>query len=286
MGRWRADLWLVVVTVIWGSTFVIIKGALDLVGPHLLVATRFWIAALVLTALWVPRRRRISRSIAGHGLLAGALLWSSYVTQTIGLQSTGAGKVAFITGLNVVIVPLLAALLLRQRPGRATGLGVLLATGGLALLTLDSTLSIQSGDLWVVLSAATFALHIVIIAYLAPRYPALDFALIQLWTVALLGTFVALVVERPAAPPAGAWPALLYLGVVATAVVFLLQVSAQRYTTATHTALIFALEPLFAALFALLLLGERLPPRGWLGGALILTGTLVAELWPGRRPPR
>lgn len=283
MGRRQADLWLVMVTVVWGSTFVIIKDALDLVGPHMLVATRFWVATGVLTGFWALQRRRLTRKLVLHGMVAGTLLWSSYVTQTLGLQSTGAGKSAFISGLNVVIVPVLATLLLRQRPRGMTLVGVAMATVGLALLTLDATLTIRSGDLWILLSAATFALHIILIAYLAPRYAALDFALIQLWAVALVGTLFAVVVERPALPPTGAWPALLYLGVIATAIIFVVQVNAQRHTTATHTALIFALEPLFAALFALLLLGERLPPRGWLGGFLILAGTLVAEFRPAPR---
>ncbi|MGH2543960.1 MAG: DMT family transporter, partial [Ardenticatenaceae bacterium] len=170
--------------------------------------------------------------------------------------------------------------------------GVVLATMGLALLTLElsAELALAAGDLWVMACAAGFALHIIAISRYAPRYPVLPFTLVQLGTVAILASLAALFLERGAlVPPPNSVPAILYMGLVATALVFGLQTWVQRFTTPTHTALIFALEPVFAALFAILVAGEILRGREWLGGVMILLGMVVAEvgdkLWKKRGPP-
>jgi drug/metabolite transporter (DMT)-like permease len=279
MSRLQADGWLLVVVLIWGSTFVIVKNSLASVGPFVFIASRFWIAAGVLLVGWLLRRSRVSGELVRDGVITGLLLWFGFVTQTIGLSTTEASKAAFITGLNVVLVPLFAGVLLRQPPTRAAVLGVGLATVGLAVMTLDVSLGLAVGDAWVLACAVGFALHIVAISHYVPRYPALAFTLVQLLTVASLSTVAALVLERGAlVPPANTLPAVLYMGLVATAVVFGLQTWAQRYTTATHTALIFALEPVFAAIFAMLVANEVLEAREWIGGGLILLGMLAAEL--------
>lgn len=324
MLRTRADLALVTVTLIWGTTFVVVKQTLDALSPLILISSRFWIAGLALLGVLLIRERprldfgsrkrsqnhtRAAQPTAGNmrallreGALTGVILTGGFVTQTMGLQTTAAGKSAFITGLSVVIVPGLAALLLRKPPTRAAAAGVALATAGMGLLTLDSALRLAPGDLWTLACAGCFALHIICTAHFAPRHAALPFTLAQLFTVAAL-TALATAITQPQALLARdssfvaldqaaatlvsgiaglirALPAVLYLGIAATAVVFGLQTWAQRHTTPTHTALIFTLEPVFAALFALLLTGEILTRQEWIGGALILIGMLLAELWP------
>lgn len=302
MLRVRADLALVAVTLIWGTTFVIVKQTLDTLPPLILISARFWVAGLALLGVLLIRnldfgarqrsgeRARAAtgnvRALLREGALTGIVLTGGFVTQTLGLQTTAAGKSAFITGLSVVIVPALAALLLRRPPTRAAAAGVALATVGMGWLTLDSALRLAPGDLWTLACAGCFALHIICTAHFAPHHAALPFTLTQLLTVAALTTLATAITQpqtllaRDQVELSRALPAVLYLGIAATAVVFGLQTWAQRHTTPTHTALIFTLEPVFAALFALALTGEILTRQEWLGGGLILAGMLLAELWP------
>ncbi len=280
---WRADVALVLVTVVWGSTFIIVKQALDAVGPFVFVAARFWLAGAALLMAALVRRETFSRRVVRDGVLTGLCLTVGFVTQTLGLQTTEAGKAAFITGLSVVLVPPCAALLLRQPPSRAATLGVLLATVGLGLLPLERTLRLAPGDLWVLACAVGFAGHILSTGAFSPRHAVLPFTLVQLLTVAGLTSLAALVLEaRALVPPPGAWLAIGYMGLVATACVFGVQSWAQHHTSPTHTALIFALEPVFAALFAIAIGGEMLASRQWLGGGLILLGMVAAELGGNR----
>lgn len=287
MRRLKADMALVVVTAIWGSTFVVVKNALDVVGPLVFVAARFWVAGGALAGLLLLQRKIASRPIPIQaralqaGAFTGVFLTLGYVPQTIGLQTTEAAKAAFITGLSVVLVPLFAATLLRKPPTRAATVGVLMATVGLGFLTLNlkQRLTLAPGDLWVLLCAIGFAAHITSTARFAPHYDVLPFTAMQLLTTAALSTIAALLFERHALlPPVPALPAIVYMALIATAFVFGVQTWGQRHTTPTHTALIFALEPVFAALFAVAFAGEILEAREWFGGALILLGMIVAEV--------
>jgi drug/metabolite transporter (DMT)-like permease len=198
----------------------------------------------------------------------------------VGLQYTTAAKSGFITGLSVVIVPFAALLVLRQRPGRGAMAGVLLATAGLALLTLRGDLTLAYGDLITLGCAFAFALQIVFVGRFAPRSAAVNLTAAQLVTVAVASAACALIAERPTLHlPAEVWAAVAFLALAGTAFALIVQSVAQRFTSATHTALIFTAEPVFALLFAVLLAGERLGERELLGCALMLAGMLVAELW-------
>ncbi|MGC9356728.1 MAG: DMT family transporter [Anaerolineae bacterium] len=279
MRRWHADIALVLVTVIWGSTFVIVKNALNTVGPLVFVAARFWVAGMALALVLLFRRDAVTPGLVREGGLTGLFLAAGFVTQTMGLRTTEAGKAAFITGLSVVLVPLLATSLLRQPPTRSAVLGVVLATLGLSLLTLDRRLAFASGDLWVLGCALAFALHIVSTAHFGSRHEVLPFTITQIFTVALLTLLASLIFERELLlPPRAALPAIVYMGVAATALVFGVQTWAQHHTTPTHTALIFSLEPVFAALFAASFGGEIFTSREMVGAGLILLGMVLAEV--------
>ena len=214
-------------------------------------------------------------------MLLGVALFAGYAFQTAGLHLTTPAKAGFITGLSVVIVPLFAALILRQPPGRNAWLGVGLAVVGLAFLTLQPGLQVAPGDLLVLACAFAFAAHILLTGYFAPRYDPLALTLGSIVTVAILSGAAALIFDRPW-DPAALTPSVLFAaaftGVLATSVAFGLQTSAQRFTTATHTALIFAAEPVFAGLFSFLLIGEVLGLKQVLGCLLILAGMVVAEM--------
>ncbi len=283
MRRYQAVFALVLITAIWGSTFIIVKQSLDLLGPFAFIAARFWLAGLTLLLCLLPRRHKVSPRLVRDGVLAGLALTVGFVTQTLGLQTISAGKAAFITGMSVVLVPLLTALLFRRWPRRAAVIGAALAFLGLGLMTLSGATRqlarVTSGDGWALACAFGFAAHIMLTGRFSIRHDTLLFTLIQLLTVALLATIAALLLERDALlPPPTLWLTLGYMGALATGGVYFLQSWAQRYTSSTTTALIFTLEPVFAALFAVAFAGEQLGLPQWVGGLLILGGMLAAEL--------
>ncbi|MBN1564274.1 MAG: DMT family transporter [Anaerolineae bacterium] len=279
MKRWQADLALGIIALIWGGTFVIVQNALDAVGPLTFVAFRFALASLVLIALFARRLRSISRIEILAGGLIGVWLAGGYTFQTIGLQSTTTAKTGFITGLSVVIVPVLSTVLLRRPPGRGAVIGIIAATVGLGFLSLDRNLRIQSGDLWVLACALMFALHIVTVAHFSPHFDSIRLAIAQIVAVMVLATGSAAIFETPTIKlPLATWAAIAFMGVVATALVFSVQVYVQRFTTPTHTALLFSLEPVFAAFFGWWLANEQLGLKELTGCGLILAGMIVAEL--------
>ncbi|MBN2304784.1 MAG: DMT family transporter [Anaerolineae bacterium] len=279
MKRWQADGSLGFVALIWGSTFVMVQNALDAVDPLTFVAWRFILAAVFMTALFYRRARNVTRDEIKAGALIGVWLTCGYIFQTVGLQHTTTAKAGFITGLSVVIVPALATVLLRRPPGRGPVLGILAATVGLGVLTLNRNLSVQTGDLWVLACAFAFALHITSVAHFSPRCDPVRLAIIQIAAVGVLGTGAAFLFESPTLDlPASTWGVIAFTGVAATALAFGLQVYVQRFTTPTHTALIFSLEPVFAALFGWLWASEILGAKELIGCGLILLGMVIAEL--------
>ncbi len=280
---------LIAVCFIWGSTFVVVKDALAHASPIVFLALRFTLASAALALIF---RRAINKNyrtnpIWAAGALTGLFLFLGYVLQTVGLRYTTPSKSAFLTGLCIVMVPVFAAVFERKRPGPSEGIGVVIATAGMALMTLrPGTLSIGRGDLLTIGCAAAFAIHILLIGHFAPKYGFQAFAVAQLATAAVLalGTFwwvePAVLHWTP-----GLAAAIIVTGLFATAFAFAAQSWAQQYTTPTRTALIFAMEPVFAWLTSFVLAGEVLSARAALGGILILGGVLFVELKPVRSGP-
>lgn len=278
---WRADLALAFNTLIWGSTFVLVKRALDDASALLFVAIRFFIAALVMA--WVFRRRwNLRAGPAQGGILAGVCLFGGYAFQTAGLKLTTPSKAAFLTGLSVVLVPLLNSLVYRVYPHASEAIGVAVATVGMGLMTLQgSALGVARGDLLVVLCALAFAAHIVVLGHYSKMGPFEPLAVWQLGTTAALALSCFWWMEKPFFHPSRVlWLALLVSSLLSTALAFTIQAWAQQVTTATRAALIFALEPVVAWAFAFVVIGERLPAKAVFGAVLILAGILVAELKP------
>jgi drug/metabolite transporter (DMT)-like permease len=284
VGAYRWELAMVAVTAVWGSTFVLVRDAVAQVPPFTFIAYRFVAAAVLLAAI----RPRLALGGPGLGPLAagvaiGVALFAGYGFQTVGLQYTTASNAGFITGLSVVLTPLLGALLLRQSPGRWPVTGACVAAVGLACLSLQR-LEVRQGDALVLGCAVAFAAHILLLGRYAPRLDTYRLAVVQLATAGL-GALVWAGVAGDLVVPASAdvWVALAITSVAASAGAFLIQTRAQREVSPTRTAVIFTMEPVFAGLFGFLLAGERLSGRGWLGAGLILAGMLVAELG-GRLP--
>jgi drug/metabolite transporter (DMT)-like permease len=284
---------LIVTAAIWGSTFVVVKDALRDVSPLLFNLLRMVIATTVLAAIYHRDLRRLKRSYLAGGAIVGLCLAAGYSFQTAGLARTTPAKSAFITGLIVVIVPLLCAIpLLRpatmRRPSLSAYGGALMAFAGILLLTTPShtpwmalLVSINTGDLLTLLCALGFALHVVALAHISPRLPLGTLAVLQLAFCTLIMAALLPAFEHPRLDLSPRLViALLITGVLATAVAFTVQSWAQQRLSATQTALILALEPVFAFLTSYLFYGERLSIRASLGASLILCGIGVTELLP------
>jgi drug/metabolite transporter (DMT)-like permease len=285
----RAHLLLLAVVCIWGSTFVVVKNALADSSPLLFNLIRMSLAFLCLLLIYRGHLGRITHQAAVSGAIIGFCLAMGYQFQTAGLRLTTPSKSAFITGTVVVLVPLLCAIpRLRPRasspPAWNAWCGALLAFIGIVLLTTPAGFAFRAinlGDLLTFGCALGFSLHVLALAHLAPRFPFEQLALLQ---IGFCAAFMAISMPLLEHPWIHASPrlifALLITAVLATAVAFAVQSWAQRHLPATHTALILALEPVFAWITSFLVLGERLGRRSAAGALLILAGIALTEFIP------
>jgi drug/metabolite transporter (DMT)-like permease len=276
--RLRADLALLLVTLAWGTSFVVVKDALAAATPHWIVSLRHWIAVAALLLLFrgrvLPRR-----GLWLGGLAVGALLYLGFALQTVGLAATTPARSAFLTATYVAMVPLLDRVLFGRPLGRQVVVAVLAVLVGMALLLQpERTLAVGRGEALTLACAFAFAAHILALNHFAPRLPALPLALLQLATAAVLATPVALWLEPKGVPgTAGFWGAVLYLGVVCSAGAFAVQTWAQRHSSPARVALIISLESPFAAGVSAWR-GEALGGLEWLGGGLVVVGVALGQL--------
>jgi drug/metabolite transporter (DMT)-like permease len=268
---------LVLVTAIWGVTFVQVKDAVEVYPLFAFLAVRFAIATLTLAPLAAGRIRSLDHRGLAAGFGLGGLLALGYALQTAGLARTTVSSTGFITGLCVVLTPVTALVLFRYRIAFSAWLGVALATVGLAMLSGIEAGS-AAGDALVLGGALAYALQIVLMERYAPDYDPIAFTLAEMIAAFVGFAAIALALGDLSVPHGWTvWGALLVTGVFASALAFLVQTWAQRRTSATRTALAFAAEPVFAGLFGYLLAGDRLGALGWTGCAVILAGIVVSE---------
>jgi len=267
---------------VWGSTFVLVKNALLDCGPQLFNAIRFSLAAIVLIVLYRRHLAGISRRTVFSGMLVGVFLAAGYMFQNAGLRLTTPSKSAFLTGLNVILVPVFLTLGWGRKINRWTLLGVAAAFFGLYLLTVPAGVSglagINPGDLLTLGCAAAFALQIIVLGRAIQREAFRQIVVIEIATCAVLVTLAA-AFEQPRFVVSST--VLWALGITtffSTVAGFAAQGWAQQYTPPSHTALIFSTEPVFAWGASYLLIGERLGARGAVGAVLILAGVLLSEL--------
>lgn len=265
-------------TFFWGLTFVFIKEAVAEMDPFCFIAWRFALAVLALGLLFPRRVRAIRGRAVAVGCALGFVLAGSYITQTIGISQTLASKAGFITGLSVVLVPLLLPVLRRVRPGGRNLAAAALATAGLGLLTLSGPLALNPGDVWVLLCAVLFAVYIILVGKYSGSFDAVALTVVQLATVGVLAAAGASLTGGWSIPAgSAAWRAVLFCSLFATAFMYVVQNHYQRYVSEVKTAIIFSFEPLFAALAAFIYLHEPLSVNLVTGGALILAGMLLAD---------
>jgi drug/metabolite transporter (DMT)-like permease len=297
--RIRADLILLAVAAIWGSAFVAQRAGNEQVGPFIFNAVRFLVGGLVLLPMLVWRRVRGKRSPVSTtpersspwrgGALLGLILFGGASFQQLGLVTTTAGKGGFITGLYVVIVPLLLALFWRDRIKWSNWVGALLAVAGLFLLSIGigAELELNPGDGWVLLGAFLWAFHVIAMGRIAPGHDPVRLALAQYVVCALLCAVLAIVLEW------GKWdgilkaaPAILYAGVLSTGLAYTGQIVGQRHAPPADAAIIMSMEAVFAALSGWLLLGEMLAAWQVVGCGLMLGGMLLAQIHPLASSPK
>ena len=297
--RLKADVALGFCAAMWGATFLVVQDALRDASVLAFLALRFALGGALMAAIFREDLRRLNRSSVQAGVFIGLLLFLGYVFQTNGLRFTAPSKAGFINGTAVVLVPVLLAVFWRKKINAWVWGGAVATLIGLYLLSVpahasriagsgqpgaDGWAALNAGDVLVFMAAIIWALHIIVVAKYAPRHSIGALSFLQVATTAVMAAlgmpvFHALGWETMRVAWTGglAWR-LLLTAVVCTALGFSVQVWAQRHTTPTHIAILFTLEPVFAALTSYIVLHERLGPRSLTGGVLILAGILIAEL--------
>lgn len=277
----QAEISLIAITVIWGLTFSLVKKSLGQIDPFVFMAYRFTLAFLIMGLFSVKRMPGLKKEVVKAGVILGILLYASYAFQTFGLKYTTAGNAGFITGLFVVFTPILSAAILRKTPSSRSLVSVAVATVGLALLTLQSGFTINKGDPLVLACAFCLSLHIIYMARYVKIYDVVLLTLIQMGVLSIANTVSGLIFEDFIFPTDGfVWFTIIVCGVFASALAFYVQGWAQRYISPVRTSVVLIMEPVFAVFFGIILLGESLSWRGWLGCALILLAMLVTEIRP------
>jgi len=282
--QFYAEFMLATVTLFWGATFPLVKDAINEMPVMAFLWVRFAMSAILLSFIaGRPRIASVDRRGWRLGIRLGTLLFASYLFQTFGLERTSSANAGFLTGLGVVWVPLMAGPLLRKPAAFGSKIGVGLALLGLFLLTWHTPWTINFGDFLVVICSVFVALHIIGLDAFTKGYDARALTFVQITTMAILGCLGSLAFEPTSWPQQ--WTSSLIFAfaitaVFATSYAFWAMTTFQNRTTPTRAALIYTLEPVFAAIFSVWLAGDRLSAIGWFGGAMIVVGMIVAEVWP------
>lgn len=286
----KSDLLFLLSATIWGFAFVAQRMGMDHMGPFTFNGIRFLLGAMVLVPFIYRNRNQRPRQHYGgrqihtkslfyYGGLAGMTIFAGASFQQVGLVYTTAGKAGFITGLYVVIVPIMG-LLWGQRTNAGTWGGALMAAVGMYLLSVNENFTISFGDLLELIGAMLWACHIHLIGWLSPKTDSLRLAFIQFMVCAAASLLTAVVFETTSvANVAAAALPIIYGGALSVGVAYTLQVVAQRHAHPAHAAILLSLEAVFAAVGGWLILGEVMSGRGMVGCALMFTGMLVSQLY-------
>ncbi|MFE6136904.1 DMT family transporter [Bacillus sp. NPDC057893] len=286
---WIAPLALLFVSFIWGATFVVVQNAMSFVGPFTFNAIRFLFAGIILLFVQMIFSQKTSKqdikqsSLAG--LIVGFFLCVGYLLQTFGLLYTTSSKAGFLTGLSIVMVPILSFIFLKQRATIFIVLGIAIATAGLYLLTAGDSFQLNIGDILVLGCAVAFAAHILVNGFFSKRISPLLLSTSQVLAVGIFSSICAFLFEDwEKIFSVSLWTnhsflfALFLTSLFATSIAFFIQTSAQKHTSPTRVAIIFAMEPVFAALTGVLVANEQLSISAIIGCLCIFLGMFFVEL--------
>ena len=279
MNRYKAAVLLLTTTFFWGVTFTVVKQSIESVDVFVFLAQRFILAFALILPIGLYKGRMLDGATVLRGCVMGVFLFGAYAFQTVALLYTSASNTGFLTGLNVVMVPILAALVLRHRVPTGVKLAVVLAVTGLLLLCGNGSWQLNRGDVLAAVCAVCVSLHLICTGEYVRHSDFYWLTVVQLGIVALLSYAGAIIRGKEVIVwyPHLLVP-LLVCSLIATVFAFLVQTSMQRYISHTNTALIFCTEPVFAALYAQLVLNERLGLYGYVGALCILGGMLISIL--------
>lgn len=290
MQRMRYRVLIIIATIIWGSSFVIVKDVTGLVPPAWILAVRFTAAATIMGVALLKRRSLyLERSHIGYGLLFGLAMFLAYYLQTVGITDTTPGKNAFLTGTYCVIVPFLAWALLRRRPNRYNIVAAFLCIAGVGLISLDGDLSIRFGDAMTLGCAVFYALHIILVSRFAQGRDVYVLTMWQFIGVAACSWVVGVIAEPAPAwgdLPFDCWASLAYLSIACTMLALLFQNIGQAHLPPASAALLLSLEAVFGVAFSVALGAEELTARVVAGFALVFAAIVVSEVLPERAKPR
>jgi drug/metabolite transporter (DMT)-like permease len=276
---WRGDIIMLIVTLFWGASYLFIKLGLDDIEAYNLIALRFGIAFVLAGLIFYKKMMKTTWLMLKHGALLGVLLFAALAVVTVGMQSTSASNAGFLFSLAVVFVPLLLALLYKQKLARNVTIGVGLSFVGICLMTMINGFAIHIGDLLIIAGALLYAIYILVTDRVATQTDALALGIWQLGYTAVFATICAFLFETPHLPHTPtAWWAVLALGILCSACGFIGQTVAQQYTTPTRTGLIFSLEPVFTISFTFIFFHEVLTLQGYIGACFMLAGVIISKL--------
>lgn len=281
--KYESDLGLALISVLWGSTFPIIRTALQDVDPHTFVAIRFGIAAVAIAPLifFSSKLRREFWSALPWGITLGVVMFTVFLSQTIGLKTVPSARGAFITGTSVLLVPLLSPFFKRGLPKRGDMLGALLALLGLFLLLTPESGGLTTGDLYIVISAVAIAVHMHLLQIACAKNKYSDMILVY-WQTLAIAAFstlsIPLTVGRYGSISVRAFAMMAFCAILVSLGTFWLQARYQKRTSPEHAAMVFSLEPVFATVFGFFILGEVLNTRGYTGAGVILFAIMGTSL--------
>ncbi len=273
-----ADMSLLLVAIMWGGGFIAVKGALDSITPFYIMAMRFSISVIIMLIVFRKKVKHITKNELKVGTLVGLLLFLGFAAQTIGMQYTTAGKNAFLTGTNVVIVPFLYWVISKRRPDSYSLVSAFLCFIGIGMLTLDGGIRIGLGDSLTLICAVFFAAHIVSVGFFTEKVDAISLVIIQLGAAAVFSIIAALIYEPiPQVLNSDTIFAIGYLAIFSTMIAFIIQNVAQKYTTSTHAAIILCLESVFGSVLSVLMLNEIFTSKMVLGCLTIFIAIITTE---------
>jgi drug/metabolite transporter (DMT)-like permease len=275
----RADLMLLVVTVFWGASYILTKLALEVLQPFNLTALRLIIAFILSAAVFYKRILKADIRTIKYSLVLAVILVCMFISMSFGLKYTTASNAGFLISLAVIIIPILSYMFLKQKIEKKVVIGVCIAPIGIALLTLNSQFSISGGDLLCILCALFSAIHVVCMGVFTQKVDSVVLGILQLGFAGIFCIVFSLFTETVRLPSTPvSWGATLALSILCTAVGYIVQATAQQYTSPTHTGLILSLEPVFSAILGFAFLSEVLSPRGYTGAVILMLSVLIAEL--------
>lgn len=281
MKQYIGDGLLLITAIVWGSGFVVTAIALEYFSTYQVMAGRFIIAAVILSLLFRKKFTTFSKAVIWKGAILGSILYIGFAFQTVGLEYTTPSKNAFITAVNVVIVPLIAFVVFKRKVDRFESFGSILAIIGIGFLTLQGSMAVNIGDILTLICAVAFAFDIFYTNLFVKTEDAISLTIVQFITASLLGVIAVLIQgDIPTTFETEAIYPILYLGIFSTVIAYVCQNVGFKYTSPTKGAIILSLEALFGMIFSVIFLKELLTWRLIVGATLIMAAILITELKP------